>query len=297
MTLKKPADGTIFAYESFELKAEAAPANRAAILQGKSSTGWSNSRTGTTDASGKVTFTLASALPERDFRVLIPSSKLEGPVLSEPRTVKTKANTVGLVLNRVGSKIVADGYLSADQPGRVVELQKATRRLDQGRRNSAGRQQPCGLRGRAEQVDELPPGGQGLHRRRPAGHLEHVRPHLRTRPRWVQRVAYVTRPVTVAPRPKRGMDYLGTIKMSGVTASLETVAVRGNSSADYKKQGYKLKFDDNHPAVRVCPRARTSTCCPTCRTTPDPHGGHLHHREEAVGACAGRRTGSSPSST
>lgn len=241
-TPKKP-----YAYQPFKFTGSTGAPNRTIILQGKSGSAWVASRTSTTDGSGKFEFNLASALPERDFRVLVPSFKLDGPILSEaPVTLETKKNGIGLVLNRVGSKIVADGYLDAKQEGRDVLLQKVVSnkwvtvaQADQDGNNHVSfdgysiSQTTANYRLVANVSDEGAP------------QVVSNMSSLSYGPSKLgPRVLYAQTKNLGTPT-KKGVDYVGTVQLGNLTASIETIAVRGNSSADFKKQGYKLQFDDD----------------------------------------------------
>ena len=150
---------------------------------------------------------------------------------------------MSLVLNRSGSTIVADGYLSANQEGRRVELQRAT---------SVWTTVAVAAQDDDNHVQFNGPLDSSRNYRLVARLSEDGAPQVisnmssltRGPSNLGPRVTYVTTRSGVTPT-KRGVDYAGVIVMNGVIATLETVAVRGNSSADYAKQGYKLKFDDN----------------------------------------------------
>ena len=258
-TLSKPKK--VYVNQTFQLTGDTGGSKaRPALLQGVAKGKWVNTRRVITSASGKYTFTLKSAFPLRNFRVYVPPSGTDAPVLSPVVAVETKKNDVSLVLSRAGrtSKIMADGYLSADLDGRQVELQRVVKKAWV----RAGTVAQSNNRVRFANV------GRSTNYRlvaRPLNGSPQVISNaaaLALGPSSLgDRVAYVQTANGGTPT-KKGKDYKATIMINGALATLKTIAVRGNSSATYPKRGYKITFDDNISPLPGIPKGKTFNLLP-----------------------------------
>ena len=209
------------------------------VLQRDTSSGWADTRTSTSDDNGDYSFKLGTMSAVRLFRVVnhVTGSKTDAIEL------KTKKNDIGLVISRDGSstKIVANGYLSADIEGRPVQLQRA----GNGWKNVGP------PKAQADNRVTFPLGTYTSDAFRLVALTKDGAPQVVTKGTALtygptalgRKVSYVTTRNGGSPRT-RGKDYAGTINVDGYVASLETIAVRGNTSATYPKRGYKVKFDD-----------------------------------------------------
>ena len=155
------------------------------------------------------------------------------------------------------SKIIADGYLNADLDGRQVELQQAAKgwvKVASGAQNNnrvrfGGLKRSTAYRLVARSANGSP---QVISN---SAALSYGPSSLG------DRVAYVQTRNGGTPK-KKGKDYEATIIINGVVATLETIAVRGNTSATYPKKGYKIKFDDNISPLPGIPRGKTFNLVP-----------------------------------
>jgi hypothetical protein len=260
-TPKKP-----YAGQPFKLSGDTgAPGDpRTAVLQRRVGRKWVNTRKDITSGGGKYEFSVATSAASRAFRVLVPPAKTFPAVKSLPVLVETKKNNVGLVLSRVGTSrtIIADGYLNADLEGRQVDLQVAGKgwsTVKSGRQGKDNRVRfAIGvLKGGASRTYRLVAKSSGT-----TPQVVSNKAALSYGPSSLgDRVAYVQTRSGGTPK-KKGKDYAATIIIAGQVATLETIAVRGNTSATYPKQGYKIKFDDNVIPIKGIPRGKTFNLLP-----------------------------------
>lgn len=234
---------------------------RTVLLQGSLNGRWVTSRKKTA-TKGQYSFSITSAFPSRNFRVLVLPSGTLSPLRSPLVTVETKKNDVSLVMSRAGrsSKIVASGYLSADLDGRPVQLQRLAKKtwVNVGQPHAqANNGVGFGGLGRSTAYRLVARAAKGG-----APQVVSNAAALAIGPASIgDRVAYVQTRNGGTPT-KKGKDYKATIMINGKLATLETIAVRGNSSATYPKRGYKIKFDDNISPLPTIPTGKTFNLLP-----------------------------------
>jgi hypothetical protein len=254
-TPKKP-----YVNQPFKLTGNTNAGARDVMLQRLSGGNWVETRTGTAAADGKYSFDLSTAAAAYDFRTIVMSAGTSDPAKSPVLAFETKKNEAGLVVSRVGSStsIVADAYLSADLDGREVELQKAG--------NGWTKVKSVAQTGNSAHFTGL---SKSTTYRVVARALADGTPQVISNSAALtygpsslgDRLAYITTMNGGTPKTK-GKDYAATILINGVLASLETVAVRGNTSATYPKKGYKIKFDDNISPLPGIPVGKTFNLVP-----------------------------------
>lgn len=227
------------------------PVGRTVILQAYSSR-WSTFKTGQTDAAGAYSFTASTTASSRKFRVYAPAQGGLASVYSDVITLKTQKDLVTLKLARYGNVLRATGAASPVIGGRLFVLQhKASTGWvpvgDPAAESSTG----------AVQI-QVPVNGSTSYRLvgepvtgSPGAISSSV--SFSASPAVLGRnVVYVTTESGGTPTTK-GRDYPGSAilvsESGGVTTvspsyELETIAVRGNSSATKPKKPYKIKFEE-----------------------------------------------------
>ncbi len=229
------------------------PVARPVELQ-KYTTKWSKYASATTAADGTYTFTnVSTTAPSRKFRVYAKAATVSGtayPALtSDELTLKTQKDTVSLNIARVGNNFKASGVASPVIPGRLFALQyksgskwiqvPGTDKIEAVGGNLAWTSPVTGSKSYRIAGDAA------------TGTKAVYSPTIAFNPGpkvLGKNVIYATTDSGKTPTTK-GVDYTGAATLvSGDTATaalpLETIAVRGNSSATKVKKPYKLKFAD-----------------------------------------------------
>lgn len=225
---------------------------RTVVLQQYSS-GWGTYATGKTLADGSYSFTASTTSSSRRFRVYARAENGLPAVTSPELVIRTQKDTVSLVVSRRDgstSSRLASGFASPVIAGRLYAVQY----LD----GSTWRQIGSKVAVAADGVVRIPFTQSGSRSYRLLG--DSVDGSAQPKSRTValasgpsslgKRVIYVTTDSGSTPTTK-GVDYTATavLDVSGVAeddvlVDVETIAVRGNSSATKPKKPYKLKFEE-----------------------------------------------------
>lgn len=224
---------------------------RTVVLQQYSS-GWGTYATGTTLADGSYSFTASTTSSSRRFRVYARAENGLAAVTSPELVLRTQKDTVSLVVSRRDgstSNRLATGYASPVIAGRLYAVQY----LDGSTWRQVGSKAPVS----ADGVVRIVFSQSGSRSYRLVG--DAVDGSAQAKSRTValasgpsslgRRVIYVTTDSGSTPTTK-GVDYTATAVLDDRTAAdddllvdVETIAVRGNSSATKPKKPYKLKFE------------------------------------------------------
>ena len=231
----------------------ATPSGRPVEVQKLSSGKWSKLTSGKTLADGTYALKASTTAPERSFRIYAASVKASGgnPALtsltSDPITVQTQKDSVSLNIARIGNNFKASGVVSPVIPGRLFALQyksgskwvqvSGTDKIEATGGNLAWTSPVVGSKSYRIAGDA----GEGTSTVYSSTIAFNPGPTV-----LGKNVIYATTDSGKTPT-KKGVDYTGTATLvSGDTASeafpLETIAVRGNSTATKVKKPYKLKF-------------------------------------------------------
>ena len=228
------------------------PAVRTVVLQ-RYSSGWSTYATAMTLADGSYRFTASSTSSSRRFRVYARAENGLAAVTSPELVLRTQPDVVSLVVareNGSATRRVAAGIASPVIAGRLYALQY----LSSSTWRQIGEKAVVAANG----TIRIPFEQTGSRSYRLVG--DPVAGSTPATSRTVAlpsspsslgtRVVYVTTDSGSTPTTK-GVDYTATAILDDrnvagdeVALDVETIAVRGNSSADKVKKPYKLKFED-----------------------------------------------------
>jgi len=222
------------------------PVIRSVELQKYSSSTWSKYASGKTLADGSYTFTASTTATSRRFRVYAKAENGLPALTSDVVTIKTQRDLISLVVSRVGNTATgsAVGVASPVLHGRPFALQYKSGDVWK----QVGSKVAEDADGKVQTTFTL--NGSKSYRFRGAaveGSSGATSPTVAFSPgpkTLGAHVIYVTTDSGKTPTTK-GVDYTGTAVIdTGEPLDLETIAVRGNSSADKPKKPYKLKFEE-----------------------------------------------------
>lgn len=228
------------------------PVVRTVVLQQYSS-GWSTYATAMTLADGSYSFTASTTSSSRRFRAYAKAENGLPSVTSPELVLKTQADVVSLVVSRrdgSATNRVAQGIASPAIEGRLYALQYLS--------GSTWLQIGPKVAATANGTVRIPFTQSGSLSYRLIG--DSVDGSAQAKSRTVAltstpsslgtRVVYVNTDSGSTPTTK-GVDYTATAVLDDaslvdddVLLDVETIAVRGNSSADKPKKPYKLKFEE-----------------------------------------------------
>ena len=223
------------------------PAIRTVVLQ-KYSSSWGTYASGQTQADGSYAFTASSSAASTQFRVYAPVSGALPAVTSAVLNLKTQKDVVTLKLTRYGNYLWAAGVASPVITGRLFALQYKTS-TGWAQVGSKAAESSAG-----KILIKVAVNGSKTYRLVGAavtGSSGAISPSVSFSPspsKLGQNVIYVKTDSGATPTTK-GVDYTGSaILVSGATVSpsyrLETIAVRGNTTATKPKKPYKIKFEE-----------------------------------------------------
>lgn len=208
---------------------------------------WRDDQTVATSADGTYSLRAKTSSAERRFRVVAPATATSAAVTSAAVTIRTRTDAVNLVMSRNRTTGLAIGTATVANPGRLWSLQAR-----HGSWTTVGTKVTEGANGRINASFPLASGsyrlvgdpvakdvdGQDL-----PGAVDDAT--FTEGPKTLgKHVLFVTTDSGATPRTK-GVDYTGTAGLDDAQAlPLETIAVRGNSSATFPKKAYKVKFVD-----------------------------------------------------
>ncbi len=220
---------------------------------------WRDDQTVVTSADGTYSLRAETSAAERRFRVVAPATATSSAVTSAPVTIRTRTDAVNLVMSRNRTTGLAVGTATVANPGRLWSLQVKGRSW-----TTVGSKVAEGGNGRINASLPLASGtyrlvgdpvakdvsGQDL-----PGAVDDAT--FAKGPETLgKHVLFVTTDTGATPRTK-GKDYTGTAGLDdGQPLPIETVAVRGNSSATFPKKAYKLKFVDSQAPFGL-PKGKT----------------------------------------
>ena len=211
---------------------------------------WSTVDTATTSATGEYSVDASNiASTPRTYRVVAPAVNGKSSVTTAEFVIAPQKDTLALSIYRVGSDVRPTGLADPVLPGRLFALQykSGTTYKQIGEKvaaDAAGKitvNAPVSGDRTYRLVGDAPaPGASSVFSNSVTFHQGPSN--------LGKNVIFVTTDSGTTPVTK-GVDYPGTATVvSGSEASspldLETIAVRGNSSADKPKKPYKLKFED-----------------------------------------------------
>ena len=231
---------------TFTAELGADSANRSFVLQ-KYTSKWGTDKSGKADATGKVTIVSSTTAAERKFRVYAAKSGALPVITTAEATVQTQTDSVTLSVVRVSNTLQITGVASPYIADRGFTLQyksgSSWKDLSTATATAGGK-------------IAITTGVDGSKSYRLQGAALGAVPAVTsntvafsaTPATLGKNVIYVTTNSGGTPTTK-GKDYPGkaTLVANGVVTgplTLETIAVRGNSSATKPKKPYKLKFAD-----------------------------------------------------
>lgn len=223
------------------------PVVRSVELQ-KLDSSWKKYVSGKTLADGTYSFKASTTAPSRQFRVFAKAEGGNPALTSDPITLTTQKDEVSLNIARVGNNFKASGVASPKIDGRLFALQYKS--------GSKWVQVGSKIAETADgKVDVTSPvnGSKSYRFLGDAipGSPSAISPTIAFTPGpsvLGTNVIYVSTDSGKTPT-KKGIDYTGSATIvegntAGPTWDVETIAVRGNSSADKAKKPYKLKFTE-----------------------------------------------------
>ncbi|MCW2799281.1 MAG: CotH protein [Aeromicrobium sp.] len=257
-----PSIATPYVGQSFQLVGDIGDfaLARSVEVQKFESSKWTKVSSGKTLVDGTYTLTASTTAPSRTFRVVAASVKKSSShpalssVTSDSVTVTTLPNSVSLTIARIGDNFRADGVATAALPGRLYTLQvKSGKNWVTVSDTTTANPVEAGSGGALSWT--APTAGSKSYRI--SGAAVDPAPAAVTSPTIAfnpgpahlgKNVIYATTNSGTTPT-KKGVDYTGNATLvSGTTVTgplaLETIAVRGNSTATKVKKPYKLKFID-----------------------------------------------------
>lgn len=232
---------------------------RSVTLQHRSSS-WKSDETLKTDANGAYAFTAKTSKAERDFRVVAPATATLPAVTSGTITIRTRTDEVLLVLSRNRTQGLAIGTASTPNPGRRWALQvRGTSWTNVGAKVAEGED------GAVRSSFPLKAGSYRLVGDPVAKDVEgadlpgatsSTRTFATGPKKLGKHVMFLTTDSGKTPK-KKGKDYPGAVGLDDAApVALETVAVRGNSTAGFAKKPYKIKFVDSQSPFGL-PKGKT----------------------------------------
>ncbi|MCW2768752.1 MAG: CotH protein [Aeromicrobium sp.] len=220
------------------------PVVRAVELQYKSGSSWKKVTSGKTAAEGTYALKVTQTVATRDYRVIAAKSGSNPALTSAPTTVVTRADKVSSpILSRDGSSIVARGVADPILPGRLFRLEyksgSSWKTLGSAAEDAGG-----GINvvapssgSRSYRLAADPQDGS-------TGAVSPTRTFDFGPAALGAHTIYVTTDSGKNP-VKKGAVFPGTAVIdNGDPLRLETLSVRGNSTASKPKKPYKLKFEE-----------------------------------------------------
>ena len=236
---------TPYVNEGFVLSGDIGSGVRTVVLQHRLVT-WTNGQTETTKADGTYSFTTHTSARTRAFRVVAMPTLTLPAISSAVTTVKTRADSVRLVLSRNRTVGIARGTAAVARPGREWTLQR-----QDGTWKAVG---PTLTEGQAGAVVTAFPLKKGSYRLvsgsvakgwdgKALPGARSATKSLATGPKSLgKRVLFLSTSSGATPQTK-GKGYAGRVGLDNQpTLVVDQIAVRGNTSASYPKKPYKLKF-------------------------------------------------------
>jgi hypothetical protein len=224
------------------------------------SSGWKDDDTASTKADGTYRFRTKTSKSQRRFRVFAAATASLPKVTSADVTITTRKDAVRLVLSRNRVVGLAVGTAAVPNPGRLWALQ-----LKNGSSwATVGAKVAEGKDGRVHASFPLKSGsyrlvGDAVAKDIDGNNLPGTTENatFKSGPKTLgKHVLFVTTDSGGTPKIK-GRDYTGTAGLDNdQPLPIETIAVRGNSSAKFPKKGYKLKFVDSTAPFGL-PRGKT----------------------------------------
>jgi CotH kinase protein len=210
---------------------------------------WKDDQTISTKSDGSYSFTAKTSKSEREFRVLAPATSSLPEVKSDVVTIKTRTDSVRLVLSRNRSTGLAIGTAKVENAGRHWALQ-----VESGSWTQVGSKVTEGTDGAVRAAFPIKSGSYRLVGDPVAKDIDgHDLPgatsdelSFKKGPSSLgKHVLFIATESGNTPK-KKGKDYPGTAGLDDAApVVLETVAVRGNSTSTFDKKPYKLKFADS----------------------------------------------------
>lgn len=235
------------------------PGVRAVTLQHRTSR-WKSDQTIQTGADGSYRFTAKTSKAEREFRVRAPAVGALPAVTTPSVTVRTRTDSVRLVLSRNRTVGLAIGTASVSNSGRRWALQvkdgswkpvgsPVTEAADGAVRASFPLRS-----GSYRLVGE--PVAKGVDGKALPGATSKARSFKKGPSSFGKHVLFLTTDSGATPT-KKGKDYTGTAGFDDAEpVAVEEVAVRGNSTAGFAKKPYKIKFEESQAPFGL-PRGKT----------------------------------------
>jgi hypothetical protein len=248
-----------YASEGFDLTGDIGTAVVRKVTLQHYASRWKDDQTVSTGSDGRYSLRAKTSKEERRFRVVAPATASLPAVTSDPVTIRTRTDAVNLVLSRNRATGLAIGTAATLNPGRLWSFQV----LD-GSWTTVGAKV---AEDRAGRIDASFPLRSGSYRLVGDPVAKDVDGHdlpgavdtatFVRGPRSLGRhVLFVTTDSGGTPEVK-GRDYTGTAGLDdGSPLPIETIAVRGNSSATFPKKAYKLKFVDSQAPFGL-PKGKT----------------------------------------
>jgi CotH protein len=209
---------------------------------------WTSDQTVSTNPDGTYSLRAKTSAAERQFRVLAAKTATLPEVTSAAVTIKTRTDAVRLVLSRTRALGLATGTAAVVNPGRLWALQ-----VKNSSWTTVGAKAIEGPDGRISASFPLKSGSYRLVGDPVAKDVNGkdlpgatAGATFDSGPKTLgKHVLFVTTDSGGTPKTK-GQDYPGTAGLDDdKPLPIETIAVRGNSSATFPKKAYKLKFIDS----------------------------------------------------
>jgi CotH protein len=227
---------------------------------------WKSDQTVKTKSDGSYRFTASTSKTERDFRVSAPAAGSLPAVTSPAVTIKTRDDAVRLVLSRNRTTGLAIGTAAVENGGRQWALQ-----VKKGSSwTTLGAKVAEGAKGAVRASFPLQNGSYRLVGNPVAKGVDgkdlpgatSATMSFKTGPSSLgKRVMFIATDSGATPKTK-GKDYTATVGLNDdAPLALETVAVRGNSSATYPKKPYKVKFEESQSPFGL-PKGKTFILLP-----------------------------------
>lgn len=220
---------------------------RKVVLQHRSSR-WKSDQTVQSGPDGSYAFTAKTSKAEREFRVLTPAAGALPAVTTPSTMVRTRTDSVRLVLSRNRTTGLVIGTAATANSGRRWALQ-----IKDGSWKQVGEKVAEGADGAVRASFALRSGSyrlvgdpvaKGTDGTPLPGATSGARSFRKGPASLGAHVIYLATDSGKTPK-KKGKDYPGSAALDDAApVALETVAVRGNSTAAFAKKPYKIKFAD-----------------------------------------------------
>ena len=220
---------------------------RDVVLQHRTSR-WKSDETVRTGPDGSYAFTAKTSKAEREFRVLAPAAGALPEVTTPSTMIRTRTDAVRLVLSRNRTTGLVIGTASTENSGRRWAVQ-----VKDGSWKQVGEKVAEGADGAVRASFALrngsyrlvgDPVAKGTDDKPLPGATSPARSFRKGPSSLGTHVIFLATDSGATPK-KKGKDYPGSAGLDDAApVALETVAVRGNSTASFAKKPYKIKFAD-----------------------------------------------------